>query len=77
MRIKQILIAIDQLGNTLIGGYADETISSQCWRRRNESSGWWRAFKFVDAIFGDGHCQESYLSERKRLQLPPEFRQSQ
>lgn len=32
MQIKQVLIALDQLANTLAGGYADETISSRCYR---------------------------------------------
>lgn len=32
MQIKQIMIAIDQLANALLGGWSDETISSRCWR---------------------------------------------
>jgi len=27
--VKQILIAVDQLGNALLGGWADETLSSR------------------------------------------------
>ena len=30
--MKQFLIAADQLANTIAGGYADETLSSRCWR---------------------------------------------
>ena len=30
--MKQILIAIDQLANAVIGGWADETLSSRAWR---------------------------------------------
>lgn len=30
--MKQILIAIGQLANTVIGGWADETLSSRAWR---------------------------------------------
>lgn len=29
---KQVLIALDQLLNTLFRGYADETLSSRAWR---------------------------------------------
>ena len=30
--IKNILIGLDQLGNTIIGGKPDETMSSRCYR---------------------------------------------
>ena len=30
--MKQFLIAFDQLINTMIGGYADETLSARAWR---------------------------------------------
>lgn len=72
--MKQILIAVDQLGNTLIGGYADETISSRCWRLRTTSRAWAAVRAVVDTFFGAGHCQSSYESERLRLQAPPELR---
>lgn len=29
---KRTLIAVDQLINTLLGGYPDETLSSRCYR---------------------------------------------
>ena len=35
----QILVALDQLINTLIGGYADETLSSRAHRRRLRGKG--------------------------------------
>lgn len=35
--MKQILIAIDQLANAVIGGWADETLSAAAWR--TEQSG--------------------------------------
>lgn len=31
-----VLISIDQLANTLLGGYPDETISSRCGKRVRE-----------------------------------------
>ena len=69
--MKQILIAIDQLANAIIGGWADETLSSRAWREGRR-----RLVVVIDCIFfwEDRHCEASYISERERLQLPPEFR---
>ncbi len=71
----QILVALDQLINTLIGGYADETLSSRAHRRRLRGKGgvaW-----VIDHIFfwQDEHCKTAYESELERAQLPPEFRE--
>ena len=69
--IKQILIAIDQLANAVIGGWADETLSSRAWREDRR-----RLVVFIDFLFfwEENHCEASYISERERMQLPPEFR---
>jgi hypothetical protein len=71
-RIKQILIAFDQLINALLGGWADETLSSRAWRE----SAWLAAL--IDALFwfDKDHCFESYVSEQLRMQAPPELRNS-
>ena len=71
----QILVALDQLVNTMIGGYADETLSSRAHRRRLRGKGgcaW-----VIDHIFfwQDEHCKASYESELERAQLPVEFRE--
>jgi hypothetical protein len=66
--LKQAAIAIDQLGNTLAGGWADETWSARCWRE--DRKGWIRALE----ILGKDHCFESYIGEQLRLQSPPEER---
>lgn len=34
---KQVLVALDQLVNALFGGWADETLSSRCWRKRDKT----------------------------------------
>lgn len=75
MRIKQILIAVDQLGNALAGGWADETISSRSWRCRTRQP-WATLRPVIDRLFfwDADHCQSSFESERKRLQMPPELR---
>ena len=71
----QVLIAIDQLFNTLLGGYADETLSSRAYRLELERGRPW-ARKFVDTLlwFDKDHCKESYESEIERRQLPPSMR---
>jgi len=53
--ILNILIGIDQLGNALLGGDPDETISSRLGKNYRGSF----LEKFVDKIFGDGHCEGS------------------
>lgn len=78
MKIKQVLIAFDQLMNTFFWirndgfGFADETLSARAWRLREQS----RAYKIIDAIFfwDKDHCYESYKSEKERNQLPDEYR---
>jgi len=69
--MKQILIAVDQLANAIMGGWADETLSSRAWREDRR-----RLVAFIDFLFfwEKNHCEASYISERKRMQLPPEFR---
>ena len=66
---KQVFVAVDQLANALAGGWADETWSSRCWREGRQC---WVVS--LDALFGKGHCKESYYSEQQRLQEPPELR---
>lgn len=66
MSLKQIAIAIDQLFNTLLGGYSDETLSA---RAHRTGSAW---EPVIDALFfwQEDHCFQSYLSEKERKQLP-------
>ncbi len=78
-RFIQILIALDQLANTLIGlflddGWADESISAKAYRLRND--GWNTAYRVINAIFfwQDNHCKASYMSELKARHLPAEYR---
>ena len=64
--ITQVLVAIDQLFNALLGGYADETLSARAHRQND----WRRAV--INSIFfwQEDHCAESYESEVERKQLP-------
>lgn len=72
---KKVLIAIDQLLNALIGGWPDETLSSQAYRWEKDGKRSWTR-KLIDAIFfwEEKHCYASYMSEREGYQLPPELR---
>jgi hypothetical protein len=76
MRVKQFLIAFDQLLNTLAGGWADETLSARAYRMSRTSKAWARVKNIIDGIFfwQPGHCYGSYMAEKQRLQLSPEYR---
>ena len=75
MKILQILIAFDQLINTILGGMADETISSRAHRNRFKNWRWRFMRRLIDGLFfwQKYHCHQSYLAELDRKQLPPNF----
>jgi len=50
-----VLVSIDQLGNTLTGGDPDETISSRLGKHYNNSF----MARLVDLLFWRGHCTDS------------------
>jgi len=74
--VTQFLIAIDQLLNTLIGGFADETLSSHAWRMEQQGKPWGCLRGVIDGLFfwQVSHCRMSYMSEQLRNQCPPELR---
>lgn len=76
--LLQILIAIDQLLHTLIGGHADETLSAAAWRWERDGKRDWPR-KTIDALFfwQPDHCFESYRSELLRRHLPRQYRDTQ
>ena len=75
--MKNLLIAIDQLINTLVWikgdgfGLPDETLSARAWRLRGQSKAW----AVIDSLlfFDPLHCRYSYESEKQRKQLPKEY----
>jgi hypothetical protein len=76
-QIKQILIAFDQFLNTLLGGFADETLSARAWRTEQDGKIFGRFFRpLIDTIlfFDPQHCYTSYLSEKERKQYPNHYR---
>ena len=66
-----VLIAIDQLGNALAGGYADSTISARVgYNARNSApvrQNYWRLLEWVInysflPLDGPDHCYQAYLA---------------
>lgn len=74
--IHQFLIAIDQLLNTLLAGYADETLSARAYRMDGKKKRWTIARKLIDGIFfwQEEHCLNSYISEVVRKHYPSDYR---
>jgi hypothetical protein len=79
MVIKQFLIALDQLANTLIeDGMADETISARCYRLSDQDIVWKDRHWLIDQIFlhlfnETNHCYNAFMAEIDRKHLPFEY----
>ncbi len=75
-QLKQVAIAVDQLVNTLLGGWADETLSARSYRLSDEKFRWYLMMRFIDIIFffDKDHCYTSYTSEKNRRHLPVAYR---
>lgn len=77
--IKQLLIALDQVLNTVTWikgdgfGYADETLSARAWRLREQSNAWKRIDRIL--FWDKDHCRTSYDAEMMRRHLPREYQQ--
>lgn len=85
----QIFLGIDQVLNTLLAGYADETLSARAHRsaRRDGGGRWAAAERVIDALFvwqdwlvkrrgewtGARHCERAYQAEIERRQYPPHY----
>ena len=75
--LRRAAIALDQLANVVLcDGHPDETMSSNVWRMEQAGKPWGFMRRVIDAFFffDPGHCAGSYLAERERRHLPPEFR---
>lgn len=73
-RAWRIAIALDQSANAAARGWPDETLSSRAYRLRAQPK-WARWEARINRLFDDPrHCRDSYESERKRRQLPPDMR---
>lgn len=75
--LRNALIALDQLVNVILcKGHPDETMSSNVWRMEQAGKPWGFMRPVIDTLFffDPDHCSNSYIAERERRQLPPEFR---
>lgn len=73
--VWNILIALTQLANALLGGWPDESTSSRAHRQQHKLR-WRITRRIVNAvfIFERDHCEAAWASERARRHLPPELR---
>jgi hypothetical protein len=79
---KQILIALDQLLNTLVyikndgWGFADEMISARAFRCYIQDYISDKMMQIIDTLFfwDDNHCYECWVLECERKQLPNNYR---
>jgi hypothetical protein len=70
-----VALALDQLVNALLGGYADESLSARAYRRRSEGL-WGLLVMVLDWMFfwHTSHCESAYRAEKLGRHLPPEYR---
>lgn len=73
--ITNNLIAFDQMVNALFAGSPDETLSARAYRLSRDRGRHWPR-RIIDALFfrQSAHCQQAYLSELLRKQLPKQYR---
>ncbi len=72
--VLNILIALDQLINTLVGGYPDETLSASAWLGEREGKWFGRIFRpIIDFLFlplERNHCRRAFEAEYNFSQRP-------
>ena len=68
-----ILISVDQFGNSVLGGDPDETISARAGRGKDTHWYWRWLAKGLDWL-DPHHTNDAVRSEKERIQLPPEYR---
>lgn len=78
-RIARIILALDYLLNTLMGGWHDEWVSTRAWRMKDKSRFWrfmWRSIDWVALhVFGQKqHCFWSFVSDQMHRACPPSQR---
>lgn len=74
--IFNVLLAIDQLFNALLIGYADESFSARSYRLRKYFFWYW-TMVLIDRIFfwSKNHCMKSFAAEKYQKHLPAEYRE--
>lgn len=80
--VVNLLVAIDQLANAVLGGWCDESLSSHSYRLWRDDKPWGWLMHVIDLLFFwqrqpphvYGHCHGAFVKEQARYQLPPEMR---
>lgn len=74
--LKNVALGIDQLANTMLGGWPDESISSRAWRNRH-LGGWAYVYAGINGVFfwQRDHCYAAHVAEVQLRQMPPDLRQ--
>lgn len=74
----QALVALDQLVNALLWGFADETLSARAYRHAEIKKDRRWPMWIIDHLFfwQDQHCKAAYEAELERAHLPPGMRDS-
>lgn len=68
--VKRILVAIDQLVNTICNGDEDETISSRAYKAKLAGKWWGKVLCRILNWIDEGHCEENVeLDEGDRILL--------
>lgn len=74
MYFHNLCVSIDQLANTVLGGYPDETLSSRSYRQSTVSIFWKFMVYVINALFMDkNHCKEAFYLE---VDLPKQYKSS-
>lgn len=73
MYFHNLCVAFDQLANTILAGYPDETLSSRAYRCKNKKR-WRVVMNIINALFFDkNHCHNAFY---KDIDLPKEYKNS-
>lgn len=79
--VAQVLVALDQALNAVLGGFADETLSARAYRNDSPvgKRRWRIARRAIDALFfwQDRHCFKAFMAEIDRRQYPPSYREQE
>jgi hypothetical protein len=78
--LSQVGLALTRLGNALLGGLAEESLSSRAARAEGNRKVWGRITRpLIDWLFAKfgavNHCWIAYLSDRSKPPLPTIYRE--
>lgn len=71
--LHNLCVSVDQLANTILAGYPDETLSARSYRCRDKRR-WRVVMNIINALFFNSkHCEEAFNLE---VDLPKEYKNS-